>query len=131
MSTSAERPSSALGARRQVVVDLDEGDLGLALDPGFPAIRADLLFCELLELLAGPPHVGDAKAVVGLRHPVKEPARRRWATGGEAHLLDHLVVLIEGRALEFQDDGYCHESLLDSTPPLTVDPKGSPGASPN
>jgi len=89
-------------------------DLLILAPCGFPLERAqaeadlvregsDLLLRETLELLAGLPHVDDPNPVVSLRHPVKKTAGQMFAARSEAHLLDHLVVLLERRSLVVLD----------------------------
>jgi hypothetical protein len=62
--------------------------------------RPDLFLGEAVELLARLPDIGHADAPVGLGDAVEQGAGRSGATGAEAHLLEHLVVLIEAGPLE-------------------------------
>jgi len=76
-------------------VNLVEGGLRWVGEAGFLCVGSDLLLREAVELLAGLPHVDDPNPVVSFGHPVKETAGQMSAARSEAHLLDHLVVLLE------------------------------------
>ena len=96
----------ALGLDR--VVDVVIRGLGRALDAGLLAVGPDLLLGEAVEDLLRLPDVDDADPVVGLRDPVEDRPGRRGVAGCQADELDHLVVLVEGRALEVHLDCDCH-----------------------
>src|SRR5207245_719330 len=104
------RPVGACSARGQIVVDLIEGRLRRVREADLLCERDDLLLRETLELLAGLPHVNDPNPVIRLCHPMKETAREMPAPGGEAHLLDDLVVLLERGSLEILDQADSHQA---------------------
>ena len=124
-------------------MDFVEADRGRLGDPDLLRVRPDLLLCELLELLARLPHVGDADPVIGRANPVRETAFGHLMGGIEAHQLHHLVVLLERGALEVHHDADRHlpaplgwwkkrsASVLRATPdPWITDRRTGPAARP-
>jgi len=87
--------SASPPAPGQVIVDLEELNLGRRSDADLRIDRTELLAPEFLECFSRLPYVDDAESVVGLRDPVKELLGRSGPPGQKADSLVHLVVLLD------------------------------------
>src|SRR4051812_13769705 len=94
----------------QVVVDIEELNVGLTLHADLLSDRADLLFGEVLEVLLGLPDIGHPDPVGRFRHAVEHASGSARALGRESHSFDDLVVLVERHALEVELDSSSHLS---------------------
>jgi hypothetical protein len=91
-----------------------EGGLRWPRDPNRLGGGSDLLLGKAIELLARLPHVGDSDSLPGLGRPVGDATWSARAASGESHLLDHPIVLMQGRSVEIYDDTNSPTTLLDS-----------------
>src|SRR5262249_5780948 len=94
------------------VVNLVDALLGRLGDPGLAHRRSDLPGGKLLVCLLRLPDVDGPDSVVRLRRPVGDRSCRARGAWLQTHCLDHLVVLIERRALVGHLDGDRHHNLL-------------------
>ncbi|GAP53704.1 hypothetical protein AHiyo6_02690 [Arthrobacter sp. Hiyo6] len=103
---------SAGAALREVAVDVVVGHLRRLRDACLCTKRTYLIPCERVVLLACLPDIRDEDPVVCCGGPVGYGARWGRPSWGKAHFFNDLVVLRQGRAVEFHGYRSCHVPLL-------------------